>query len=81
VIGEIFNLAAEFTGNLAVSRGPVSLVKVIEGIQPMYVLLLALLFYPILPKYLREGAEGGLVKKFSLMAVILVGLFIINLHS
>ncbi len=78
VIAEAIAIAAEFTQNLAISRGPVSLVKVIEGIQPIYVLLIALIFYPVVPKYFREAKEGNLVKKFSLMAMIVFGLYLIS---
>lgn len=78
VVAELIAIAAEFTQNLAISRGPVSLVKVVEGIQPIYVLLIALLFYRFSPKHFREAAEGGLVKKFTLMIVIIVGLYFIG---
>lgn len=81
VIAEFIAIAAEFTQNLAISRGPVSLVKVVEGIQPIYVLLIALLFYKFSPKHFREAAEGGLTKKFSLMFVIIIGLYFIGLNS
>jgi drug/metabolite transporter (DMT)-like permease len=78
LLAELFNLAAEFVGNLAVSRGPLSLVKVIEWTQPIYVLLIALALYPILPNYFREAAEGKIAKKLALMGVIIVGLMLIN---
>lgn len=77
VVAEAIAVAAEFTQNLAVSRGPLSLVKVIEGIQPIYVLLIALLFYRLSPKHFREAAEGGLARKFTLMTIGLAGLFLI----
>jgi drug/metabolite transporter (DMT)-like permease len=75
---ELVNLAAEFTLNLAISRGPVSLVEVIEGIQPMFVLLITLLLYPLSPKYFREAEEGSLVKKFALMTLGIAGLVLIS---
>lgn len=78
---ELFGVAAEFTTNLAVSRGPVSLVNVLEGTQPIYVLAIALLLFPFAPKLFREASEGGLAKKFTLMGVIIVGLFIIGSAS
>lgn len=76
---ELFGVAAEFTTNLAVSRGPVSLVNVLEGVQPIFVLLIAVLLYPIAPHLFREAAEGKLAKKFACMAIILVGLGVIAL--
>jgi drug/metabolite transporter (DMT)-like permease len=78
VAAELLNLAAEFTLNLAISRGPVSLVKVLEGIQPMFVLLIAFGLYPFWPKYFREAGEGKLARKFLLMAVIISGLLVIS---
>jgi drug/metabolite transporter (DMT)-like permease len=78
IIAELFNLAAEFTLNLAVSKGPVSLVKAIEGIQPIFMLVLALMLYPIAPKFFREAEEGGIMKKFLLMAVAVAGLVLIG---
>lgn len=78
IIAEAIAIVAEITQNLAVSRGPVSMVKVIEGIQPVYVLLIAIIFYKVSPKHFREAAEGGLIKKFSLMALIIIGLFLIH---
>jgi len=39
---------------------------------------MALLLYPLSPKHFREAAEGQLVKKFTLMAIITAGLYIIG---
>jgi drug/metabolite transporter (DMT)-like permease len=78
IIAELVNLAAEFTLNLAVSKGPVSLVKAIEGVQPIFMLVLALALYPIAPKFFREAEEGGIKKKFLFMAVAVAGLVLIG---
>jgi drug/metabolite transporter (DMT)-like permease len=78
VLVELLGVAAEFTTNLAVSRGPVSLVNVLEGTQPMYVLIIALIFFPFAPKYFREAAERQLVKKFVLMGCIIAGLYLVG---
>ncbi len=78
MFAELTGLAAEFTLNLAISRGPVSLVKVIEAIQPMLVLLIALVLYPVSPKYFREAEAGRPLRKFALMAVIIAGLAVIG---
>jgi len=77
VAAELVNLAAELTLNLAIGRGPVSLVKAIESIQPMFVLLIALVLYPFAPRFFREAEEGGVAKKFLLMAVAVVGIVVI----
>jgi drug/metabolite transporter (DMT)-like permease len=78
-LAEFTYQVAEFTLNLAISHGPVSIVKVIEGIQPIFVLLIALLLAPFAPKYFREATAGNLVKKFAFMSIAIVGLVIINL--
>lgn len=78
---ELVNLAAEFTFNLAVSRGPVSLIEVISGVQPMFVLFIALALYPIAPKYFREAREGRIAEKILLMLVIIFGLTIIGISA
>lgn len=77
VVTELVGLSAELTLNLAISRGPVSLVKVIESIQPMFVLLIALALYPFYPKLFREAQDGGVMRKLSLMVVAIIGLVII----
>jgi drug/metabolite transporter (DMT)-like permease len=59
VVAELFGLSAEFTLNLAISRGPVSLVKVIEGVQPMFVLLISFGLYPLLPSTLEKPEPAG----------------------
>lgn len=81
IITELIGVTAELTLNLAISRGPVSLVKVIEGIQPMFVLLIALGLHPFWPKYFREAKDGKLVSKFTMMAIIIIGLGIISVGA
>lgn len=78
LVAELIAIAADFMSNLAISRGSVSLVRVIEGIQPMYVLIIAIALYPIWPKYFREAAEAKRTKKLVLMSVILAGLILIH---
>jgi drug/metabolite transporter (DMT)-like permease len=78
ITAELFNISAEFTLNLAISKGPVSLVKAIEGIQPIFMLFLALALYPVAPKFFREAEEGGIKKKFFLMAIAVAGLVLIG---
>lgn len=73
-LAELINLAAEFTSNLAVSKGPVSLVEIIQNTQPMYMLLIALVLYPFFPKYFREAEEGKVKFKLLMMIGIIAGL-------
>ena len=81
IFSELFALSAEFVQNLAVDRGPVSLVRVIEGVQPMFVLLTAVALYPFWPKAFREAKEGGVSRKLILMVIIIFGLFLIERAS
>ena len=78
-ITEILAIIGFIVHALAVSGGPVSLVKVIEGTLAIYVLLFAILFYPFFPKLLREATHGNIPRKLIFMAVILIGLYIMNI--
>lgn len=81
IAAEFVNLSAELTLNLAINGGSVSLVKAIESIQPMFVLLIALVLYPFAPRFFREAEAGGVAKKFLLMAVAAVGIVIIAIAA
>jgi len=81
VITELMAVGAELTMNLAISRGPVSLVKVIMGIQPMFVLLIALALYPFWPQYFREVKAGKLIRKFAIMAILIGGLAVVGMSA
>jgi drug/metabolite transporter (DMT)-like permease len=78
---EVIGLGAEFVRNLAVSRGPVSLVEVIDGAQPVFVLFLAVALYPLAPKYFREAEQGKFLAKAILMLVIVAGLAVIGIAA
>jgi uncharacterized membrane protein len=78
-VSQIIGILAVLTLNLAISLGSVSLVKVIEGIQPIFVLLFALILYPFAPRFFREATGRGKLKKLFLMLAILLGLYLINL--
>jgi drug/metabolite transporter (DMT)-like permease len=79
ILSETIYIIAVLFNNLAISKGPVSLVKVIEGVEPIYILLFALIFYPFAPKYFREAVAGNKLKKLILMGIMLIGLYIIYL--
>jgi drug/metabolite transporter (DMT)-like permease len=78
VLVELVGISAEFVNNLAISKGAISLVKVIEGSQPMFVLAFAILLYPLFPKYAREAATGGKIRKVLCILVIIFGLYFVN---
>ena len=81
IVAELVNLSAEFTLNYAIDGGPVSLVKAIESIQPMFVLLIALLLYPFAPRFFREAEDGGVMRKFLLMLFGAAGIVLIAVAS
>lgn len=81
ILTEMFAVVAEFVSNKAISQGPVSLVVAIGGIQPVYLVLIALMLYPMSPKYFREAVEGSIYDKLIPMLVIIIGLFIISAPS
>lgn len=73
IFSELLNLAAELSSNLAISKGPVSLVEVIQNTQPMYMLAIALLLYPFFPKFFREAKDGRVRFKLIMMLGIICG--------
>ena len=75
---EVISVLAEFFQNLSISSGSVSLVTALEGTQPIFVLLFAILFYPFIPKLLPEAIEGNKIIKFACMITMLAGLFLIE---
>lgn len=78
VLAEILNISAVLFSNLALSQGPVSLVKVVEGVQPIYIILFSFLLYPFFPKYFREVTSGNTKRKTIFILIMLVGLYLIN---
>ncbi len=81
ILAELIGLSAELTLNLAIKNGPVSLVKAIENIQPLFVLIIAIIFYPKYPKYFREAKSGYLIKKFSSIFLVITGIIFIVVSS
>ncbi|MEK7602990.1 MAG: DMT family transporter [Patescibacteria group bacterium] len=78
LITEILAITAEFVMSLAISRGPVTVIRSIEGIQPVYILLISLALYPFYPKLFREVSEGKMVLKFILVSCIVGGLYLLK---
>lgn len=74
---ELLNFGAEFTQGLAISRGPVSIIRAIEGIQPLYILLLAIVLGPFLRSFFREQVDSRFPRKVLAMLVMIGGLYLI----
>ena len=79
LVTELLGLLAEFIMNLAISRGPLTPVRVIENIQPVYVILIAAVLFPFRPNLSREISEGGLARKLLLICVCAIGLGLVGL--
>ncbi len=73
---ELLNIGAEFLRNFAISQGPVSLVKALENIQPLYILVISFVLFPFLPQYFPEAASKNLRLKFLLCGLMVLGIFI-----
>lgn len=76
---ELINIVAEFTQGFAISNGPVSLVRGIEGTQPIFVLFIGVLLQPFFPKNFRETKDKRFFKKVLCMLGMLAGLILIQL--
>lgn len=74
---EIINLTAELVHGRAVSLGSVSLVNVLENIQPLYVLLIAVLLFPFFPWQFREAGAGHVRVKLMLALVMVGGVYLV----
>ncbi len=77
VVAEVVNILAEMTQGYAISAGALSVVKGIEGLQPLFVLVFGIALSPFFPKYFREIKDKRLPKKILCMIVMIVGLFFI----
>ena len=46
-----------------------------------FVLLIALVLYPVAPRFFREAEAGGILKKFLLMGIAIIGIVVIAISS
>jgi len=72
ILAELLNLAAELSLNLAISRGTLSVVKVMKACS-QFRTTYSHGFLPLAPKYFREAATGNRAKKLALMSVAVLG--------
>lgn len=78
VLAELINIAAELSQGFAISHGPVSLVRAIEGTQPLFILFIGIILQPFFPKNFRETKDKRFIKKVLCMVGILVGLVLVQ---
>lgn len=75
---ELFNLAAEFLHDRALSLGPVSLVNALENLQPLYILLISVTLFPFFPRFFREAQSGSNRLKVVLSVVLVAGAYLVT---
>ena len=78
VSNEFLNFAGAALTTFAVSIAPVTFIKGIDSIQPLFVLVYAIIFSRLLPKIFREKVDlKNIEKKLLLFALMLIGIWII----
>jgi drug/metabolite transporter (DMT)-like permease len=73
---EALALLAELARNKALSLGDVSLVAGLQNLQPFYVLIISLLFFPFYPKVFRSAQSVNLLPKLLLALAMCFGVFV-----
>lgn len=80
LLNEIAFFVARYGLRVAFTLAPVALVSVILGVQPLFLLLYAVLLTLFAPHILKEDIRPRTIAyKLVLMSLILLGIFIINL--
>ncbi|MEK7059802.1 MAG: DMT family transporter [Patescibacteria group bacterium] len=74
---ELLNMAGELIQGAAINGGPVSIVRGLEGIQPLYVLTIGIVLARFLPNHFRERRDERFNKKIICMGFMIVGLFML----
>lgn len=78
LIVELLSISAFLFYDLALSKGPASLVSVLSGLQPAFILIISILFYPLAPKVFREVSRGNLAQKSIFIFLMLFGLYLVS---
>ncbi len=74
---ELLDITGELVQGAAISGGPVTVVRGLEGIQPLYVLLIGIVLSRFLPRHFRERHDSRFNKKIICIIFMLAGLFMI----
>jgi len=76
---EMIGITGLFVVYLAIQRGPVSLVSVMGGFQPIFVLILTIIISLFLPKILKEAInKKTIIIKIISIVLMLGGLYLIS---
>lgn len=77
-IGEALNLAAELVLLLAFSLAPVSLVSAVGSIQPLYVLIFAVILTLLFPRIIKEDlGKRALLQKGVSIVMLIIGVYLL----
>jgi drug/metabolite transporter (DMT)-like permease len=74
---EFLNIAAELVQGAAINGGPVTVVRALEGLQPLYMLAIAIILAGFFPNHFRERKDSRFYIKIIFMAFMVVGLFML----
>lgn len=74
---EVLNIAGEVIQGLAIHGGPVTIVRALEGIQPLYVLAIGIIMAQFFPRHFRERKDARFRKKLVCMSFMVLGLFML----
>jgi len=81
-INEIINIIAKISFNFASLLAPVTLIWVVNGLQPMFVFIYGVLFTLFWPKFSEENiSKTNLAQKVISIAVITVGVYLLSSNS
>jgi len=70
---EIIGMSGMFFSYLALQRGPVSLVSVLEGFEPIFVLILAITISRFIPKILKEEINIKTITIKTISIILMLG--------
>jgi len=78
-LNEILNIVAKIAFNFATILTPVTMVWIINGLQPVFVFVFGIILTLVLPKISREDiSKKTLIQRMIAIAVITVGVYLIN---
>ena len=81
-LNEIFNIIAKIAFNFASILTPVTMVWIINGLQPVFVFLFGIVLTLLLPKISQEDiSKKTLIQRIIAIAVITIGVYLINRAS
>jgi drug/metabolite transporter (DMT)-like permease len=81
LVSETFALIAFFIQHIAFSIGPVSLVTVIMGTTPIFVLLISISLFPFMPRLFRDQFGRHTFRKLGFMLIMVGGIYLVRING